>query len=118
MEPDHRRVLLLATEPAAGLRLDDSGLDIVHPEATLQRAVDVVRALQRAVNGHAAVVGRDGDDRVVLDVELFLVTDAVLALEHEVGGGESGVRVALGDVVGGEDVLRDERIEHRRAAAR
>ena len=57
---------------------------------------------------------RDGDDRVVLDVELLLVTDAVLALEDEVGGGESGVRVALGDVVGGEHVLRDERIEDRR----
>jgi len=37
------------------------------------------------VDGHAAVVLRHGDHRVVLDVELLLVTDPVLALEDEIG---------------------------------
>ena len=58
------------------------------PSDALQRLVDVVRALERAVDGDAAVLARDGDHRVVLDVELLLVADPVLALEDEVGRGE------------------------------
>ena len=81
MERDDRRELLLATEPAAGLGLDDPRLAVVDAEAALERGVDVVRALERAVDGHAAVLARDRDHRVVLDVELLLVTDPVLALE-------------------------------------
>ena len=42
------------------------------------------------------------DHRVVLDVELLLVADAVLALEDEVGRREGRVRVADGHLVGGE----------------
>ena len=96
MERDDRRVLLLATEPAAGLGLDDARLAVVDAEAALERGVDVVRALERAVDGHAAVLARDRDHRVVLDVELLLVTDPVLALEDEVGGREGRVGVAGG----------------------
>ena len=55
MERDDRRELLLATEPAAGLRLDDPGGVVVEPEPPLERGVDVVRALERAGDGDAAV---------------------------------------------------------------
>ena len=118
MERDHRRVLLLAPEPAAGLGLDDARLAVVDREAALQRRVDVVRALERAVDGDPAVARRDRDHRVVLDVQLLLVTDPVLALEDEVGGGEGGVRVADGHLVGGELVVRDLGVEDRRERLR
>ena len=78
----------------------------VDRERPLQRLVDVVRALQRAVDDHAAVLAGHGDHRVVLDVELLLVADAVLALEDEVGAGEPELQVARGDLVMGEDVVR------------
>ena len=113
MERDDRGELLLATEPAAGLGLDDARLPVVDAETALERRVDVVRALERAVDGHAAVLARDRDHRVVLDVELLLVTDPVLALEDEVGGRECGIGVARGELVGREDVVGRERIEDR-----
>ena len=53
---DDRRELLLAAEPAAGLGLDDPRLRVVDAEAALERRVDVVRALERAVDGDAAVL--------------------------------------------------------------
>ena len=81
MQRDHRRVLLLAPEPAAGLGLDHPRLAVVDGEPALEGRVDVVRALERAVDGHPAVLGRHRDHRVVLDVQLLLVADAVLALE-------------------------------------
>ena len=118
VEGDDRGVLLLATEPAAGLRLDDPRLPVVDAEAALERRVDVVRALERAVDGDAAVLARDRDHRVVLDVELLLVADPVLALEDEVGGREGGVGVARRELVGGEDVVGRERVEDRAGAAR
>ena len=86
VQPDDRRELLLATEPAAGLRLDDPRRIVVEPEAALERPVQVVRALERAGDGDAAALGRDGDHRVVLDVQLLLVADPVLALDDEVRG--------------------------------
>jgi hypothetical protein len=49
VESDHRRVLLLAAEPASRLGLDDARLAVVDAESDLERRVDVVRALQRAV---------------------------------------------------------------------
>ena len=113
MERDDRGELLLAAEPAARLRLDDPRLSVVDAEAALERGVDVVRALERAVDGHAAVLARDRDHRVVLDVELLLVADPVLALEDEVGGRERGIRVARRELVRGEDVVGRERIEDR-----
>ena len=48
VQPDDRGELLLAAEPAAGLGLDDAGGLVVEPEAALERAVQVVRALERA----------------------------------------------------------------------
>ena len=99
VEPDHRRVLLLATEPAAGLGLDDPGLAAIDGEAALERRVDVVRALQRAVDDDPAVLARDRDHRVVLDVQLLLVADAVLALEDEVGGREGRLGIAVTELV-------------------
>jgi hypothetical protein len=76
---------LLAAEPAAGLGLDDLGLGVVEAERPLHRLVDVVGALEAAVDRDAAVLARDRDHRVVLDVELLLVTDAVRALEDVIG---------------------------------
>ena len=74
----------------------------------------VVRALERAGDGHAAVVPRDRDHRVVLDVELLLVAHPVFALEDHVGGRHRGVDLAGLDVVVGERVVRSERVEDRR----
>ena len=70
------------------------------------------------MDGHAAVLARDRDHRVVLDVELLLVADPVLALEDEVGGREGGVGVAAAELVGREDVVGRERVEDRRERRR
>jgi len=113
MEPDHRRVLLLTAEPTAGLSLDDARLAVVDREPDLQRGMDVVRALQRAVDRHPAILPRHGDHRVVLDVELFLVADAVFALEDQVGRPEGRVRITGRQLVLGEQVIRDQRVEGR-----
>ena len=94
VEPDDRGELLLAAEPAAGLGLDDARRVVVETQAALERAVQVVRALERARDGDAAAVGRLGDHRVVLDVQLLLVADPVLALEDDVGARHRGVDVA------------------------
>ena len=112
VQPDDRGELLLAAEPAAGLGLDHAGGSVVEAEAALERRVQVVRALERARDGDAAALGRHGDHRVVLDVELLLVADAILALEDDVGGGERRLDVVAGlDRVLGEDVVGLERIE-------
>ena len=55
----------------------------------------------------------EGDDRVVLDVELLLVAGPVFAFDDEIGGRESRVQVAAPDVVAGEYLLTHERIEDR-----
>ena len=114
VQRDHRWVLFLAAEPAAGLGLDDPGLSIVDGETALERGVDVIRALQRSGHGHPAVVLRHGDHRVVLDVQLLLVTHPVLAFEHEVRGSKGRVRVTGGELVGCEGVIRHHGIEDRR----
>ncbi len=54
-----RGVLLLPPEAAAGLGLDDDRLAVAERERPLERGVDVVGALERAVHGDAAVVARD-----------------------------------------------------------
>ena len=77
MERDDARVLLLAAEPAAGLGLHHDGELVAHAQRALHRLVDVVRALERAVDGDTPVLARDGDHRLVLDVELLLVADPV-----------------------------------------
>ena len=111
VDREDRRVLLLAAEPAARLRLDDLRLLVVEPERALQCLVDVVRALERAVDRNAAVLAGYRDHRVVLDVELLLVADAVRSLEHEIGLREARVEVAGRDLVMGEDVVAYERVE-------
>ena len=114
MDRDDRRVLLLAAEPAAGLGLDDARADVVEGQGPLHRLVDVVRALQRAVDGQPAVLLGHGDHRVVLDVELLLVPDAVGPLEHDLRLREARFEVARGDLVVREDVVAHERVEDRR----
>ena len=63
---------------------------------------------------HLAVLTRDRDHRVVLDVQLLLVPDPILPFEDHVRGGEAGVEVAVGDLVAGEEMVRGLRIEDRR----
>ena len=111
---DHRRVLFLAAEAAAGLRLHDADLVARQPEQHHQRAVHVVRALHRSVHGDPVdvvrhAVARHGDDAVRLDVELLLVPDPVLALDDDVGEREAVVDVPL---------LDGDRLEHRRRRLR
>jgi len=114
VERQHRRVLLLAPKAAAGLLLDDPCLDRVEAQRPLERLVDVVRALHRAVDDDAAVLAGHRDHRLVLDVQLLLVTDPVHALEDEVGLGEARGDIALRNLVLGEHVVRLLRVEHRR----
>ena len=115
VERDHRRVLLLPAEPAAGLRLHDLGVGVVEAETRPQRLVHVERTLEAAVDGHAAILARHGDDRVVLDVQLLLVADAVGRLDHlEPVLTERHVDVALDELVVGEHDGRLERVEDRR----
>ena len=75
-------------------------------ERLAHRLVDVVGALERAVDGDAAILAGHRDHRVVLDVELLLVADPVLALEDDVGLGEARLEVAPADLVLGEHVIR------------
>ncbi len=118
VQPDDRRELLLAAEPAAGLGLHHACCLIVEPEPALERGMEVVRALQRAGDGDAAAFGRDGDHRVVLDVELLLVPDPVLAFEDEVRGRERRIGVTAIDRVTGEDVVRGVGVEDGRQLGR
>ena len=64
--------------------------------------MDVVGALERAVDGHAVRRGHR-DDTLRLDVDVLLAAGAVLALDHEVGLGEAAGEVALLD----RDLLED-----------
>ncbi len=115
VQPDDRGELLLAPEPATGLRLDHAGRFVVEAQPALEGCVQVVRALQRARDGDAATFGGLGDHRVVLDVQLLLVADAILALEDDVGAGERGLDVGPGfDRVLGERVVGLERVEDAR----
>ncbi len=83
MAGDHRRIFLLAAEAASRLRLHDADFLRWEPQDHHQRPVDVVRALERAVNRHPAVFG-NGDDPVALDVELLLVATAVLPFDDSI----------------------------------
>ncbi len=75
-----RGVVLLAAEAAARLGLGDDRLLVGKAERALERGVDVVGTLHRAGDPDPAVRPRLGDHGLVLDVELLLVADAVLAL--------------------------------------
>ena len=74
--------------------------------------MDVVRALHRAVDRDLAVLAGHGDHRLVLDVQLLLVADPVLALEDDVGLGEPSLEIAGTDLVLGEEMIRDLRVEN------
>ena len=105
VDGDHRRVLLLAAEAAARLGLHDHRLLGRQPQRPPERLVDVVGALQRAVDGDPAVRPWHADHGLVLDVELLLVTDSVLAFDDQVGRREAGVDVAVEQVEMGELLL-------------
>src|SRR5205085_10752063 len=62
---DHRRILFLATEPAAGLRLDDAHRR-TRAEEALERLDDIEWTLHGSIDGDATVL-RDGDHTVRLD---------------------------------------------------
>ena len=118
VEGDDRGVFLLTTKTTARLGLDDHGLDIGQVQGPLQGAMDVVRALHRTVDFDSAVEARDRDHGLVLDVQLLLVADPVLALDHDVRCGQPRLHVALGQLEMRELAVREERIEDRRAAVR
>ena len=112
MAGEMRRVFFLAAEAAAGF-----GLHHPHPvgrqfERDGERAVHVVRTLQRPVNGHPALV-RHGDDAIRLDVQLFLMPGSILALDDDGGVGEASLDRALGDREGLERTIRTLGIEER-----
>ena len=65
------------------------------------------------MDGDPAVLARQRDHRVVLDVQLLLVADAVGRLDdHQAVLGQRGVDVALEQLVVGEDRRGLERLEH------
>ena len=66
---------------------------LVRLSARCSRLVDVVRALHRAVDGDPAIRPGHRDHRLVLDVQLLLVADAVLALDDQVGLREAALDV-------------------------
>jgi hypothetical protein len=105
---DHRRVFLFAAEAAAGFCLNHANAIAADAEQDRQRAVDVVRALHRAVHGDAAAVFcGHGDDAVRLDVQLFLRANAVFAFDDVIRLRESLLEIALVD--------RDRLERHRRS---
>ncbi len=114
MDRGQRRVLLLATEPAAGLLLDDDDAVDRQAERPGERLVHVVRALEGAVDRDPAVLAGHGDHRLRLDVQLLLVPDPVRALDDEIGGLEARGDVAAADLVLRERMVRDEWVEDRR----
>ena len=118
MEGDHRRVLLLPAEAAAGLRLHDLDARVVERHPRDERPVDVVGALEAAMHGDPAVVPGQRDHRVVLDVQLLLVPHAVRALDHDVCARQGGIDIAARELVVGEHQRRLERVEDRREGRR
>jgi hypothetical protein len=96
MARDHRRVLFLPAEPATGLRLHHPNEFDGGSQKDRERLVDVVRALDRAVNGESPVLG-DRDDAVGLDIDVFLVPGLVRPFHDHVGLAESPVELPLFD---------------------
>ena len=98
---NHRRVLFLAAEAAAGFGLNHAHLVARQTEQHGQRPVHVVRALHRAVDRDPAGISiGHRDDAVGLDVELLLVTGAIFALDDEIGLRKPLVDVPLVDANG------------------
>ena len=115
MERDDRRVLLLAAEPAAGLGLDDLRLGVVEAERPLQRLVDVVRALERAVDGR-----RRRPRAGTAIIALFSMYSCswwptrYVPSSTTSASAKPASRSPERDLVVGEDVVADERVEDRR----
>ena len=84
MNRHDRRVLLLASEPSSGFRLDHHGLLIVELQCSLQGAMDVVGALQRADDPDGAVCFRERDCALRLDIQLLLQSNAKLTFHDEI----------------------------------
>ena len=114
VDGEPRRELLLAAEGAAGVLLDDHAVLGVEAERPLHGGVHVVRALERAMDRHAAVRPGHGDHALRLDVELLLVADPVGSLDDQVRLGEPRLEVTPGDVVLGEDVVGREQVRDGR----
>ncbi len=92
----HRRILFLAAEAAAGFGLNDAHLVRRQVQQHDQRLVHVVRALQRSIDGHLAVA-RHRDHAVGLDIELFLVAGAVFPFNHAIRIPQSAIEIAFVD---------------------
>jgi hypothetical protein len=59
--------------------------------------VDVIRTLQGSIDRDAAAARRHGNNTVRLDVQLFLMTCAVLPVNDDVRGREPPIDLALVD---------------------
>ena len=83
MNRHNRRVLLLASEPSSCFRLDHHSLLIGELQGSLQGAMDVVGALQRADDPDGAVCFRESDCALRLDIQLLLQSNAKLTLHDD-----------------------------------
>ena len=97
MAGDHHEVLFLAAEPAAGLGLDDANLVVGQPHEHGERAMHVVRTLERTVDRDRPAGPGHRHHAVRLDIELLLVAHAILALDDRIGGCEPLLDAALVD---------------------
>ena len=112
-----RRILFLPAEAAPGLGLHDPHLLGRQPQRNGQRAMHVIGTLQRPVDRHTRPPRppverpepRHRDHPVGLDVELFLMPGAILAVDHHGRVRPAARQVALVD----GDVLETHRREHR-----
>jgi len=102
---DHRRELLLAAEGAADRLLPHADLLRGQAERFMEFVHHIIRTLQAAAQEHAAVLLRNGDHALRLDVELLLVARRVLAFDNEIGLGQPRGHVALDDGLAAEHVL-------------
>jgi hypothetical protein len=108
MSTQNRRIVLLAAEGSAGLRLDHAHLVIAQAERYLQRAMHIERALQGARDSHArnrsiCIPCSLGKRSVGLNVELFLRTRVIFPLDDQVSPCERLIQVAM---------LQQEALEH------
>ncbi len=78
--------VFLAAEGSAGFGLDDAALFCGEVEDQFECVDEVEGALHGAADGDSGFRIVFGDDSVVLDVELFLGSGAVLAFDDEVRG--------------------------------
>jgi hypothetical protein len=114
VDGQHGRVLFLAAEGAAGLRLDDPDLLDRQAECAPEGRVDEIGALERAGDRDPAIRGRGRDHRLRLDVDVLLGTHAVGPFHDQVGLGEARLQVALGDLVPGAGLRGCQHVEDRR----